>query len=701
MIRKLFALLIPLFFLSGCAIITDYQGEGAGTVTQEGAGASSGVSSSMAQEDGVSFGFRTNGKAFEQYQGDKGWQQVFLAGVNIGAGKPGYFPGEMAVSKDDYLRWFEEITEMGADVVRVYTILPPDFYFALKQFNEGREKPLYFMQGVYNNEDDAVRLQDVFAEDGKMEKDWVRMCILIVDVVHGNADIERVPGNAGGIYSADVSPWLCGWIHGIEWSAEVVKGTNRANPSVSDYQGEYLHTENASPFEVFLAEGLDECIAYETKEYGMQHPCAFANWVTTDPLAHPGEPNREMEDAVSLDTEHIVAGPGFKAGLFASYHVYPYYPEMMRYAPELQKDGNPYKTYLELLNAYHTVPVIISEFGVPASRGITHLAYKDGFTQGGVTEKEQGRAIVSLLKDIVGTGCAGGYVFIWQDEWFERTWNTGDYTVADERAYWSDYQTSEQYFGLLSFDPGKEPVCVLDGKKEDWAGEAPVLSGEGAALYVKSDEKYLYLMLEGETDRIYLDTIPNQGAVKHGGADFCLELKGKEGSRLLIDPYYDVNYWLYTTGFDNVMEEVPGYALKGTGHFAPIYLMLNRKQLLSDGTLKEMEMAETGKLRHGNGDPAAADYDSLSDFCIGEVTELRLPWLLLNINAPNKKLRIADLYANEWITTEPIDGIGFIVGEERGEYSWEGWQMPAYRERLKQSYYILQDYLKEMDFGVR
>ena len=30
--------------------------------------------------------------------------------------------------------------------------------------------------------------------------------------------------------------------------------------------------------------------------------------------------------------------------------------------------------------------------------------------------------------------------------------------------YWSDYQTNEQYFGLLSFDPGQEEsVCYVDG----------------------------------------------------------------------------------------------------------------------------------------------------------------------------------------------------------------------------------------------
>ena len=61
------------------------------------------------------------------------------------------------------------------------------------------------------------------------------------------------------------------------------------------------------------------------------------------------------------------------------------------------------------LNDYHTVPVLISEFGVPESRGITHFAKDKGFNQGGLNEQQQGEAIVSMLEDILQSGCAGGY----------------------------------------------------------------------------------------------------------------------------------------------------------------------------------------------------------------------------------------------------------------------------------------------------
>ncbi len=657
----------------------------------------------MCSEDGVNYSFRTREKTFQVYGENGQWQDIMPIGVNIGAGKPGAFPGEFAITEDDYLRWFRQISEMHADTIRVYTILMPEFYQALAKYNQRAASPLYFIQGVYNNEEDISSLQDAYAEESKIAEDWTAMCQTIVDVVHGNAVIEPEAGNAGGTYTADVSQYLCGWILGIEWQPEFVMGTNDGNPNQTAFEGAYLYTEHASPFEVFLASGLDACISYEMEHYQMQHPTAFANWVTTDPLSHPGEPNPETEDAVSVDAEHIKARPEFKAGLFASYHVYPYYPEMMRYAPELLADDPPnsYRHYLGDLNGYHTMPVVISEFGVPASRGITHLAKEPGFNQGGLTEEEQGNAIVSMLQDIIDTECAGAFVFIWQDEWFKRTWNTMDFTDSDVRPYWCDVQTSEQFFGLLSFDPGETAACTVDGNDGEWEGEEPVLNSGDTELFVRSDEAYVYLLIRGNNDNleIAIDTIENQGNEEYGGADFCLKLKGEDETKLLVHPYYDVNYWLYTAGLyasNEVLKVQEGYSDAENNTFAPIYLMLNRPVLLTDGTLVETEQTETGKLRHGNADPLSSDYNSRADFCKkGSVTEVRLPWLLLNIAKPNVKMRIADLYANNEITYESINDIKFEIDGVQGAYAWDGWIQPAYRERLKQSYYILQDYLSK------
>ena len=112
-------------------------------------------------------------------------------------------------------------------------------------------------------------------------------------------------------------------------------------------------------------------------------------------------------------------------------------------------DLNTYYAYLKLLNDYHTMPVVISEYGVSTGRGMAQRDINTGRNQGHMTEQEQGQALIDCYEDIMDAGSAGSCVFTWQDEWFKRTWNTMANVDLDNTPYWSDYQTNEQYFGLL------------------------------------------------------------------------------------------------------------------------------------------------------------------------------------------------------------------------------------------------------------
>lgn len=121
------------------------------------------------------------------------------------------------------------------------------------------------------------------------------------------------------------------------------------------------------------------------------------------------------------------------------------------------------------------------------------------------------------------------------------------------------------------------------------------------------------------------------------------------------------------------------------------------------------EKYETGKLRKGNGNPESPDYDSLADYAINEadgVLEIRIPWLLLNFTDPSRLEVWSDLYRNEEMTTEITKGIevGALIIEndemkikipesktDLKTYTWKGWTIPQYKERLKESYYILQE----------
>ena len=86
----------------------------------------------------VKYRIKAEGNFFNFY--DKGkWEKKFLKGVNIGASTPGIFPGELTVSYNEYYSWFEQISKMNANCIRVYTTMRPQFYNALYDFNKKAE----------------------------------------------------------------------------------------------------------------------------------------------------------------------------------------------------------------------------------------------------------------------------------------------------------------------------------------------------------------------------------------------------------------------------------------------------------------------------------------------------------------------------------------------------------------------------------
>ncbi len=690
-------------------------------------------STALPQEKGVRYISKTDKDTLSVYKDNK-WEKMFIRGVNIGAGKPGAFPGELAITYDEYYRWFTYISEMNANTIRVYTTMRPQFYNALYDFNQAAEKvgkdPIYVIHGVWVNENDIMTIEDAFGEDSKIMNAIIKDGQDIVDIIHGDSYLPVNKGNADGTYTTDVSEYVIGWILGIEWEPAFVVGTNDNNAERNKYNGKFLYTVNASPFEAFLAEVGDKIIDYEMTKYNMQRPLAFSNWVTTDPLKHPNEPYAN-EDLVEVNVENVKSHDDYKPGMFVSYHVYPYYPDSFSFQTDYIEykgpDGepDPYLAYLEDLKTVHSMPIVISEFGIPASRGKAHENRVTGFNQGFIDEETQGEMLVDMLNDMHIANLAGGIAFSWQDEWFKRTWNNNDLDVIDSRPYWSNTQTNEQHFGLLAFDPGSpESITYADGQVNDWANVSPFYEDDDKKLYVKSDEAYLYFRVDAtnydfnnDTLLIPIDTIDKQGNQKYPeydttfskDADFVIKIHGQDDSRLLVDAYYDNYYFRYAV-LSDLIEKNHAFDSKNSGIFNPIRLALNKNVVVPpENTVIPFTGYETGSLLYGISNPDHSEYNSLSDFFYEDGhLEIRIPWQLLNVMDPSKKIVIDDMHTSGKIAQLQVNsfGIGIEVikdGSAKGErnlimkdYNWEQWEEPSYHERLKKSYYIVQQGFKEL-----
>ncbi|WP_066059412.1 hypothetical protein [Robertmurraya korlensis] len=696
----------------------------------------------LVTENGTTINSKTNETSI-QIQKDGKWEDLLIKGVNMGIAKPGYFPGETAISKDEYSRWFKLIGAMNANTIRIYTIHPPQFYEAFYEYNQQAKNPLYLFHGAWVTEETLLETNDAYHPS--VVEEFQKEMKDIVDIVHGNAVIKENPGHASGSYTHDISSYVLGYIIGIEWDPGVVVSTDAVHSGMEQFKGNNFYTEKATPFEAWLANRMDDMASYEAETYKWQHSMSFTNWVTTDLLSHPAEPAEE-EDMVSVNPNHIKKTNQFHGGLFASYHVYPYFPDFLNFEEDyvnyvdISGEKNNYAGYLHDLNLAHEMPVVIAEYGVPSSRGLTHENVH-GMDQGNHSEQEQGNINQKLFKSIVSENLAGGMVFSWQDEWFKRTWNTMDFDNPDRRPYWSNIQTNEQMFGMLGFSPssfGKE--MILDGRDNDWSKSMrePLVQSDDEdnvlkRMYVTSDAANIYVRLDyhqsinlKETPTyITFDTIEDQGQKQitlnggqsvstTSGVDFLATLAGKEESRITVDSYYDSFYYQYGERLKLIPTE-PYPSSKDNGIFHPIRLALNKQLTIpSTGQTYPFEAYETGKLQYGSGNPNDKNYNSLTDVSIsedGKMVEMRIPWLMLNVKDPSQKEIIGDMWKTGLKDGKNIDRIylsAFIitekglsslpVTEEESDtitktvfYDWKKWEQPVYSERLKDSYYIMKE----------
>lgn len=666
-----------------------------------------------------------------------GFERFEIKGVNMGSGIPSEWSTDFAIDKETYLRWFKQIQEMGANTLRIYTVQNDTFYNAFYEYNKDNDNPLWLIHGVWVN--DYIQNSHRDAYDKDFYDTFLDDCKTVVDVLHGNKKISlgRMASAGSGTYNKDISKWVIGYILGVEWEDVTVVYTDEKyenNGKYNSYSGKYMYTsEDATPFEAMLARVGDKVIEYESKRYKQQRLIAFSNWPTTDPFDYPEKVASYFMKCANVDVQHIKTTENYLSGQFASYHVYPYYPDYLNYADDLSAFGitdlsdfitengelNTYKAYLSLLTAHHTMPVIISEFGVSTGRGMAQKDFNTGRNQGNMSESEQGQALIDCYNDIKSTGCAGCCVFAWQDEWFKRTWNTMYAVNLKRTPYWSDYQTNEQYFGLLSFDPGKEKsVCYVDGNISEWTKEDVVSNNGDSSISVKYDEKFIYFLvykknLDFENESLYIpiDTTPKSGSsycenynlLFDRAADFIIVLNGRDNSRVQVQERYEALRSTYSQnvyGFDTYIKgNIPDI---DSPKFVNIDMILQTATpLIYNDNNATAEAFETGKLTYGNANPESADFNSLADFiCNGDYIEIKLPWQLLNFSDPSRMTIHDDYYdGNYGIEYIAIDEmfVGLSCREEKGRITLnslllKGWgNKVSYHERLKSSYYCLQD----------
>lgn len=603
---------------------------------------------------------------------------TFWTGVNLGSTTPGHSPGELALTRADADRWLAEMGRLGVTVLRVYTIMPPQVYQALEAYNRAHpDDPVYLVQGVYLPDESYVATRDLY-EPGPTRAFTAELRDASA-AVRGALRRGPVPGRAGGVWTADVSPWVAAWLVGVEWDPVAVAASDRRNAAAPEHRGRYFSSAAdatpTTPTERWIAARMDELATVEAGR-GRSVPIGFVNWPTTDPLTHPQEPS-DSEDLVGVDANHVRATSAWPGGTFASFHAYPYYPDFLRHQGEYQQFAvggrtDPYAGYLaDLKEHFGRLPLLVTEVGVPSSLGSAHLGPL-GRDQGGHSEQGALATDAALVRLIHDVGLGGALLFSWSDEWFKHTWNTlPRQAVADaeRRALWHDPLTNEQWFGLLAQDPVRAGWRVID--------EQPYGVRE---LAVDHDASYAYLRVRFAAPpvapvRLGFDVVP-------GGPD-------GQDVRVVLDPAGRTAQAQVRADLDPLQldkhrpADLPAVPADGWS----VHRLSTNRSSTAGGRHLPAQYQQVGDLREGRWDPADPAQDSRSTWHLdGDLLELRLPWSLLGLGDPSSLTAVQPV--NGLPVAVPVSSIGVVVdagpdGRASGQLRWEGWQQARATERLK------------------
>jgi hypothetical protein len=651
---------------------------------------------------------------------ETGYRPLILKGINLGVATPGTFPGEIAYSipGDLYTEWINRIGEAGFNSVRIYTLHPPVFYERLANYNNRHpHNPILLFQGVWleeiDNHTDPSQYDLILREPAfKMEIHEV------IDCIHGNKNIPFRPGKSYGNYITDISRWIAGYIIGREISPGEVSVTNTNNPSVNSYSGNQFSISGAFPTDVFVTRMLDETSSYENQHYSVTRPVSISSWPTLDPLTHPTEIYTD-EDKESIDIEKINTENSL-AGLFATYHAYPYYPDFISEQPSYQtysdsQGPNSYSGYLnDLKNHYSAIPLVIGEFGVPSSWGSAHHSYSN-MDHGGYSEVQQGEKNMRLMQNIVDAGCAGGFMFSWMDEWFKPTWIVqyleafgflSDGVTIPTRQLWHNLTSPEQNFGLVKFAE-KDILPFVDYQRDNSDGHI-------SKIEATNDNSFFYLNIEvdqnflpGDTAIIAFDTYASgtgeskliNGKVLKNRSEFMLHVvMGNDSALHYVTQAYDMKG--LTPRFNLSDPSVQKYKSTVTDG-APWKIMewINDEYEKTIQDIGRLPMENSTDFSEGKRSAVAWNSNKM---------KIRIPWTMLYFYDPTQMSVIDGAVSNDGgysfeIKTARSDGIavsvyykGMVISSV-DRYNWNNWLIvPHTTVEEKESLRIVQEGLRSV-----
>lgn len=639
-------------------------------------------------------------------------KKMDIIGMNVSSDLPGTKEGETSISKDKYKSWFKQMQDLGINCVKVNKLMPNSFYEAIYDYNDDNKNPLYIMQGISITRDD---LKDMLSDNEIELRGSIKKRIkMLVNCIHGNYT-PFLNVSEDKVYDDDVSDYVIGYciINDLGYDDFIYSGVMSEK---NDFNGSYVKTKDGSRSgEVAIAMVGNELLKIDSEKYRCQRMISVTasiddvlkNYLNKNKTKIQNGDHQDKKKRF-IDPEYLAAGSKNRAGVFATYNIATVGSEWTSH-DKLEES-------LKILNEYHTMPIVIGEYGIPTGRVVNdYIVKKD---KAYISEQEQGKMLIDEDKAIRESGCAGGFIHEWQDNWGALTFNTKENADAGGE-YWKNVISMNQNFGLLSFDKLiNGSVAGPDDVITEWNEDNVIAHNDEVRLYMRQDSMYLHMMIRldreiNKKDHFYINIDVNKdlgskvydsknGKLKFKDpSEFIIDIDNNKGE-LLVQDYYD--YFTFTKALPELKSNPNEVEIKKDSSKFIVPKIKLKDRYFSEDTQKFVKEKdyEYGKLVKGS-----IEDNSQADYYIGEdYVEIRIPWQMLNFRDPSRKLICGDFYKELNVVGVPMDkikaGVHLVDSDNKqvivndGEYKMRTWNKPDVKEIKKPAFKELKKYFEKL-----
>ncbi len=587
---------------------------------------------------------------------DGEWQDFTIKGFNINA----YEPGGNTYSREYtfYKSLLDSAAEVGANAIRVYDLLPPEFYRALYDCNREDPGRMLLFQNITPPDEiwAATALDDI---DSYLDK-----IVQTIQALHAGSSE----------YPHDVANYVAAYIIDPGFSRRDIVAFNEAYPDYT-FSGNYFKAE--APMESYMAALCEKVYAYTKENYGT-NVLIFAKG------------NNELIPGASWNTSGTAYGPqrisvseGNVSYFGAAYavsmedEIFLNHKNQFKYTDSMGSFS--YGGYVSDVAELCGIPLLVDAFGLSTTANI----YEKETSIYGLSEKEQGDGNVRMLKAIRASGAIGGLIRDLNDNWNAFSEEERAYTVPkNNNSLWYNAADLKQNTGVIAVEP-------------DAPGEVGVELNDTeriSQMQLSVNEGYLYitLLLNGDIDYdkeqlfVGFDTYQrNDGEYYYNkkyfanslsGMEFVIEFESKTSATLLVIPSYNRSKGAYST-----QESYSG------------------------------EYDTVAALKYGTFTESNTQF-----YQSGSTIRIRLPWTMLNVTDPTQKLVINGIAENGEVKTTLTDGVIvslLIANKEDSDtayifpvskkspgykvYKWSIDENITYSMRNKESFSILKKYFTQ------